>query len=77
MKYTFFLLEPSTKYHTNSTQVFHPFYVFQIASLLLWSMDQYYYYAIAIFLMSVGSIVTTLLETRSVSLTTFNESVDY
>jgi cation-transporting ATPase 13A2 len=46
-------------------EVFHPFYVFQIASLVLWSMDQYYYYAMAILVMSVGSIVTTLVETRS------------
>ncbi|KAK3945050.1 vacuolar cation-transporting ATPase YPK9 [Diplogelasinospora grovesii] len=46
-------------------EVFHPFYVFQIASLVLWSLDEYYYYAVAIFLMSVGSITTTLLETRS------------
>lgn len=46
-------------------EVFHPFYVFQIASLVLWSMDQYYYYAIAIFVMSVVSIAATLLETRS------------
>ncbi|KAM7201515.1 hypothetical protein V8F33_003339 [Rhypophila sp. PSN 637] len=46
-------------------EVFHPFYVFQIASLILWSIDQYYYYAVAIFLMSFGSIVTTLVETRS------------
>ncbi|KAK4193092.1 vacuolar cation-transporting ATPase YPK9 [Podospora australis] len=46
-------------------EAFHPFYVFQIASLILWSFDEYYYYAAAIFLMSVGSIVTTLVETRS------------
>lgn len=46
-------------------EVFHPFYVFQIASLVLWSMDEYYYYAIAIFLMSFGSITTTLIETRA------------
>lgn len=46
-------------------EAFHPFYVFQIASLILWSFDQYYYYAAAIFFMSVGSIVTTLVETRS------------
>lgn len=51
----------------NHIQAFHPFYVFQIASLVLWSFDQYYYYAVAIFLMSVGSITTTLIETRSVS----------
>lgn len=44
----------------------HPFYIFQIASLTLWSLDEYYYYAIAIFLMSVGSITATLIETRLV-----------
>nr|XP_036583087.1 p-type ATPase [Colletotrichum truncatum]KAF6791983.1 p-type ATPase [Colletotrichum truncatum] len=46
-------------------EVFHPFYVFQIASLILWSLDEYYYYAVAIFLMSFGSITTTLIETRA------------
>lgn len=46
-------------------EVFHPFYVFQIASLLLWSVDEYYYYAIAIFTMSVVSIATALVETRA------------
>ncbi|KAG7289017.1 hypothetical protein NEMBOFW57_005378 [Staphylotrichum longicolle] len=46
-------------------EVFHPFYIFQLASLILWSLDQYYYYAIAIFVISVGSITTTLIETRS------------
>jgi cation-transporting ATPase 13A3/4/5 len=50
-------------------EVFHPFYVFQIASLILWSLDEYYYYAIAIFVISVGSITTTLIETKSVSFT--------
>ena len=49
-------------------QAFHPFYVFQIASLLLWSVDEYYYYAACIFVISVMSITTTLIETRSVSL---------
>ena len=47
-------------------QAFHPFYIFQIASLTLWSLDEYYYYAICIFLISVVSITTTLIETRSV-----------
>ncbi|TRX95337.1 hypothetical protein FHL15_003668 [Xylaria flabelliformis] len=46
-------------------EVFHPFYVFQIASLVLWSLDQYYYYAICIFVMSAGSIIATLVETRA------------
>ncbi|KAH8664325.1 P-type ATPase-like protein [Xylariales sp. PMI_506] len=46
-------------------EVFHPFYVFQIASLILWSLDEYYYYAVCIFVMSAGSIIATLIETRS------------
>ena len=44
-------------------EVFHPFYIFQIASLILWSLDEYYYYAACIFVISVVSITTTLLET--------------
>lgn len=47
-------------------QAFHPFYIFQIASLLLWSIDEYYYYAVCIFLISFFSIATTVLETKSV-----------
>lgn len=46
-------------------EAFHPFYVFQIASLFLWSVDEYYYYAGCIFLISVVSITTTLIETRA------------
>lgn len=46
-------------------EAFHPFYVFQIASLILWSLDQYYYYAACIFAISVVSISTTLIETRA------------
>ncbi|CAG8392173.1 unnamed protein product [Penicillium salamii] len=47
-------------------EAFHPFYIFQIASLVLWSMDEYYYYAVCIFLISFFSIGTTVLETKSV-----------
>ncbi|BDD61946.1 hypothetical protein MAP00_006957 [Monascus purpureus] len=46
-------------------EAFHPFYIFQIASLVLWSLDEYYYYAVCIFLISVFSIGATLIETRS------------
>ncbi|ODA83826.1 hypothetical protein RJ55_02342 [Drechmeria coniospora] len=46
-------------------EVLHPFYIFQIASLVLWSVDSYYYYAACIFVISVGSIMATLLETRA------------
>lgn len=45
-------------------EVFHPFYVFQIFSLILWSIEQYYYYAVCIFAISAFSIVTTLFETK-------------
>jgi cation-transporting ATPase 13A3/4/5 len=46
-------------------EAFHPFYVFQIASLILWSVDEYYYYAACIFVISLVSITTTLIETRA------------
>lgn len=46
-------------------EAFHPFYVFQIASLILWSLDEYYYYAVCIFLISVVSITTTVIETKA------------
>ncbi|KAI0666684.1 Ca-transporting ATPase [Trametes maxima] len=45
-------------------EVIHPFYVFQIASIILWSFDDYYYYAFCIALISAISIVTTLVETK-------------
>ena len=48
-------------------QVIHPFYVFQIASIILWSLDDYYYYAFCIALISAISIITTLVETKKVS----------
>ncbi|KAL3458039.1 hypothetical protein BJX64DRAFT_267592 [Aspergillus heterothallicus] len=46
-------------------EAFHPFYVFQLASLVLWSLDQYYYYAACIFIISVVSIGTTVVETNA------------
>ncbi|KAK6433634.1 hypothetical protein LTR95_010188 [Oleoguttula sp. CCFEE 5521] len=46
-------------------EAFHPFYVFQIASLFLWSVDEYYYYAACIFVISLVSITTTLVETKA------------
>ncbi|KAI0093395.1 Ca-transporting ATPase [Irpex rosettiformis] len=45
-------------------EVIHPFYVFQIASIVLWSLDDYYYYAFCIALISAISIITTLIETK-------------
>ncbi|KAN0109276.1 P-type ATPase [Russula decolorans] len=45
-------------------EVIHPFYVFQIASIILWSLDDYYYYAFCIALISSVSIITTLIDTK-------------
>jgi cation-transporting ATPase 13A3/4/5 len=45
-------------------EVLHPFYVFQIASILLWSIDDYFFYAFAIALISITSILSTLVETK-------------
>uniref|UniRef100_A0A8C6Q8H0 Polyamine-transporting ATPase 13A3 n=1 Tax=Nothobranchius furzeri TaxID=105023 RepID=A0A8C6Q8H0_NOTFU len=41
-------------------QVLNPFYIFQLFSVILWSADEYYYYAVAIVFMSVISIATSL-----------------
>ncbi|KAF1957513.1 hypothetical protein CC80DRAFT_443816 [Byssothecium circinans] len=46
-------------------EAFHPFYVFQIASLFLWSVDEYYYYAACIFVISVVSITATVIDTKA------------
>uniref|UniRef100_A0A673YE38 ATPase 13A3 n=1 Tax=Salmo trutta TaxID=8032 RepID=A0A673YE38_SALTR len=40
--------------------VLNPFYIFQLFSVILWSADEYYYYAVAIVFMSVISIATSL-----------------
>lgn len=45
-------------------EVLNPFYIFQIGSITLWSLDQYYYYAGCIFFISVVSVIVSLLETR-------------
>lgn len=46
------------------SEVLHPFYIFQIVSIILWSLDDYYYYAFCIAAISVGSILSTLVETK-------------
>ncbi|KAL5013797.1 hypothetical protein ScPMuIL_008067 [Solemya velum] len=45
-------------------QILSPFYIFQVFSCSLWYADEYYYYASAIVLMSVTSIVVTIYQTR-------------
>ncbi|KAH7579776.1 hypothetical protein B1J92_M11308g [Nakaseomyces glabratus] len=50
-------------------EVLHPFYIFQVLSIILWSLDEYYYYAGCIFLISLLSILDTLIETKKISRT--------
>ncbi|XP_072475002.1 polyamine-transporting ATPase 13A3 isoform X2 [Notamacropus eugenii] len=45
-------------------EVLNPFYVFQLFSVILWSTDEYYYYALAIVIMSVISVVSSLYTIR-------------
>ncbi|BFZ23491.1 hypothetical protein BsWGS_26528 [Bradybaena similaris] len=45
-------------------EVLNPFYIFQIASIILWAIDHYYYYAGCIFFISALSIGISLRETR-------------
>lgn len=44
----------------------NPFYIFQIASIILWMSDSYYYYAACIIVISVMSIAVSLYETKKV-----------
>ncbi|XP_022160995.1 probable cation-transporting ATPase 13A3 isoform X2 [Myzus persicae] len=46
------------------TEVLNPFYVFEIFSFILWYLDDYLSYASAIFVMSLVSIITAVIQTR-------------
>ena len=48
-------------------EVLNPFYVFQAFSIVLWSLDNYYYYSTCILVVSLISIAYTLRETRQQS----------
>uniref|UniRef100_A0A8B9FHS4 ATPase 13A3 n=1 Tax=Amazona collaria TaxID=241587 RepID=A0A8B9FHS4_9PSIT len=45
-------------------EVLNPFYIFQLFSVILWITDEYHYYALAIVIMSVISIVSSLYTVR-------------
>ena len=42
----------------------HPFFIFQVLSIILWIAEQYYYYAVTIFVLSMGSLLSTVVEIR-------------
>nr|XP_033484312.1 cation-transporting ATPase 13A2 isoform X1 [Epinephelus lanceolatus] len=53
-------------------EVLNPFYVFQVFSIILWTIDNYYYYATCIFVISIFSICISLYEIRKQSVTLHN-----
>lgn len=46
------------------TEIFHPFYIFQLASVGIWIWDDYYIYAGCIFFMSIASAIVSMIQTR-------------
>jgi cation-transporting P-type ATPase 13A2 len=48
-------------------EVINPFYIFQILSMILWIIEQYYIYSGCLFAMSVMSIWMSMYEIRQVS----------
>ncbi|XP_025263819.1 probable cation-transporting ATPase 13A3 isoform X2 [Camponotus floridanus] len=45
-------------------EVLNPFYIFQVFTVALWLAEGYYYYTIAIILMSLFGITSTIIQTR-------------
>jgi cation-transporting ATPase 13A2 len=45
-------------------ETLHPFYIFQLFSVAVWMADAYYFYASAIFVISLVSNIISLVETR-------------
>ena len=52
-------------------EILNPFYVFQFCSFILWFLDNYYSYAIAILAMSSFGIAMSIIQTRRVSFHAF------
>ncbi|XP_041984188.1 polyamine-transporting ATPase 13A3 isoform X2 [Aricia agestis] len=45
-------------------EVFNPFYVFQVFTIALWLAEPYYYYCLAIVLMSTFGVATSVIQTK-------------
>ncbi|CAB3243695.1 unnamed protein product [Arctia plantaginis] len=49
-------------------EVFNPFYLFQVFSIILWSLDEYYQYASCVFILSTASCMLALYQTKQMSI---------
>lgn len=47
-------------------EFFNPFYMFQLFTIAVWLAENYYYYCIAIVIMSIFGITTSVIQTRKV-----------
>ncbi|XP_034256280.1 probable cation-transporting ATPase 13A3 isoform X3 [Thrips palmi] len=50
------------------SEVFNPFYLFQAFSIMLWSADEYYYYAACVLFLTAVSVTASLVQTKRQSL---------
>jgi cation-transporting ATPase 13A3/4/5 len=48
-------------------EVINPFYIFQLFTLCVWAAEGYYYYLVAIVLMTSFGVISTIIQTRKVS----------
>lgn len=48
-------------------EVFNPFYLFQVFSIILWSLDEYYQYASCVLLLSTATCMLALYQTKQMS----------
>ncbi|XP_054165291.1 polyamine-transporting ATPase 13A3-like isoform X2 [Oppia nitens] len=58
------VVEIKTIFQILIQEVLEPFYIFQIFSLLVWGLDEYYYYAACIVIMSALSLTSSVIQTR-------------
>lgn len=47
-------------------EVFNPFYIFQLFTIGVWVAERYYYYCIAVVLMSTFGVATSVIQTKKV-----------
>lgn len=58
------LVEVQSVFQVLFNEILGPFYVFQIFSIIIWSTDDYYYYASCIVIMSAISLATSVIQIR-------------